>query len=136
MSDSTQNPYRYATLWRGLGWAMVAAVVVLSLLPHLPKPPSLLGWDKAQHFIAYAVLTFWFCLCYSRHWRWPAFFIALGSVLEVLQGFTGIRTTDPFDIVANSIGVFIGLGLSFTPLASSLRRLDDFISRRLETLPE
>jgi VanZ family protein len=133
MNDSTQNPYRYAALWRACGWAMVAAVVVLSLLPQLPQAPSFLGWDKAQHFIGYAVLTFWFCLCYSRHWRWPAFFVALGTLLELLQGFTGIRTADLFDIFANSIGVFIGLALSFTPLASGLRRLDDFISRRPET---
>jgi VanZ family protein len=136
MNDPTQNPCRYRTVWRGVGWAMVAAVVVLSLVPQLPKAPSLLGWDKAQHFLAYAVLTFWFCLSYSRHWRWPAFFIALGSVLELLQGFTGIRTTDPFDIVANSIGVFIGLGFALTPLASSLRLLDDFIARRLNSPAE
>lgn len=129
MNDRMQNSYRYATLWRGLGWAMVATVVVLSLVPQLPKAPSLLGWDKAQHFLAYAVLTFWFCLCYSRHWRWPAFFIALGSLLELLQGFTGIRTTDPFDILANGIGVFIGLSLTFTPLIKSLKELDDLLYR-------
>lgn len=129
MNDRMQNSYRYATLWRGLGWAMVATVVVLSLVPQLPKAPSLLGWDKAQHFLAYAVLTFWFCLSYSRHWRWPAFFIALGSVLELLQGFTGIRTTDPFDILANGIGVFIGLSLTFTPLIKSLKELDDLLYR-------
>lgn len=129
MNDRTQNSYRYAALWRGLGWAMVATVVVLSLVPQLPKAPSLLGWDKAQHFLAYAVLTFWFCLSYSRHWRWPAFFIALGSVLELLQGFTGIRTTDPFDILANGTGVFIGLSLTFTPLIKSLKGLDDLLYR-------
>lgn len=136
MNDPTRNPYRYAAVWRGLGWIMVAAVVVLSLVPQLPKAPSLLGWDKAQHFLAYAVLTAWFCQAYSRHWRWPAFFVALGALLELLQGFTGIRTTDPFDILANTIGVSIGLGLSFTPLASGLRRFDDLVSRCLETPPE
>ncbi|MDF9393439.1 MULTISPECIES: VanZ family protein [Methylococcus] len=136
MNDLTQNAYRYTPLWRCLGWTMVAVVVVLSLLPQLPQPPSVLGWDKAQHFLAYAVLTVWFCQCYSRHWRWPAFFVALGGVLELLQGFTGVRTTDPFDILANSIGVSIGLGLSFTPLASGLRRFDDLVSRCLETPAE
>ncbi|QJD30062.1 VanZ family protein [Methylococcus geothermalis] len=129
MNDSTPNPYRYAALWRGIGWAMVAAVVVLSLVPQLPKAPSLLGWDKAQHFLAYAVLTFWFCLSYSRHWRWPAFFVALGTLLELLQGFTGIRTTDPFDILANGTGVSIGLSLAFTPLIKSLQKFDDLLSR-------
>ncbi|UZR29179.1 VanZ family protein [Methylococcus mesophilus] len=129
MNDRMQNSYRYATLWRGLGWAMVAVVVALSLVPQLPKAPSLLGWDKAQHFLAYAVLTLWFSLSYSRHWRWPAFFIALGSLLELLQGFTGIRTTDPFDILANGIGVFIGLSLTFTPLIKSLKELDDLLYR-------
>lgn len=109
---------------------MVATVIVLSLLPTLPQAPSLLGWDKAQHFIAYAVLTFWFCLSYSRHWRWPAFFIGLGTVLEALQGLTGLRTADAFDLAANSIGVAIGLSLAFTPLYISLRLLDGFISRR------
>jgi hypothetical protein len=121
--------YNFTRLWQGLGWAMVALVIGLSLTPQPPHLPQLLGWDKAQHILAYGVLMFWFCLTFAGHWRWPVFLVALGGVLEVLQGQLGWRTTDIFDIAANTVGVFIGLGLACTPLSGSLKIIDDYLFR-------
>lgn len=103
---------------------MVTAVAWLSLTPHPPSPPAVLAWDKAQHFVTYAFLMYWFRQAFTRHWRWPAFLVTFGIGLEMLQGCTELRVSDPFDIFANTIGVVLGLGLALTPLGTLLTAAD------------
>lgn len=111
IEEAEPNPrfLRFRLFWQGLGWAMVATVVWLSLTPHPPEPPSFLIWDKAQHTLAYAGLMFWFRMAFERHWRWPVFLLGLGLGLEVLQGLGGVRTGDWRDMVANGLGVVVGV---------------------------
>jgi VanZ family protein len=122
------NPLRFEKTWQALGWIMVAIVIWLSLTPKPPQPPSFLGWDKAQHFAAYGCLMAWFSMSFTRHWRWPLFLISLGIALEFLQQMTG-RSFDAMDMVANTIGVGIGLGLAQTPLGLALRLVDAKLSK-------
>ncbi len=139
MTDATSvfafRPLRFGKTWQGLGWAMVACVVWLSLTPQPPQPPSFLAWDKAQHFVAYGGLMAWFGMAFFRHWRWPVFLIGLGIGLEFLQGLGGIRSFDPFDMVANSIGVGLGIALIKTPFGQSLAAIDALLAQwtNLET---
>jgi VanZ family protein len=101
---------------------MVASVFVLSLIPievDLGK-----GADKAEHFIAYAGLAFWFGMLYVRRSRQLAFvagFIVLGVVIEFLQGLTDYRSFEVADMVADAIGAFIGFALLQTPAKHVLR---------------
>ncbi|MGY6215906.1 VanZ family protein [Methylolobus aquaticus] len=119
---------RFPRLWQGVGWVMVVVVMWLSLTPHPPQPPSLLAWDKAQHLTAYAGLMFWFRQAFAPHWRWPAFLLGLGITIELLQGFTGARVADLFDIVANGLGVAIGLILAQSPLGRMLAAVDSWLA--------
>lgn len=107
-------------LWQVIGWCLVAVVAWLSLTPSPPEPPSLLEWDKAQHAVAYAVLMLWFRQAFTRHWRWPLFLVVLGIGLELGQGFTELRMLEPLDMLANAVGVGIGLALARTPLGAML----------------
>ena len=68
----------HARLWQGLGWALVAIVVWLSLDPSPPAPPDFLAWDKAQHALAYGTLAWWFRQSFAPHRRWPLFLVGLG----------------------------------------------------------
>lgn len=117
----------YPKFWQGIGWLMVAIVCWLSLTPHPPEPPKLLGWDKAQHALAYAGLMFWFRQVFYRNWRWPAFLIALGITLEFLQGFTGGRTPDIFDAIANAAGILIGLVLAESLVVFRIEHFEQFM---------
>ncbi|SMF94794.1 hypothetical protein SAMN02949497_2129 [Methylomagnum ishizawai] len=121
----------YTRLWQAMAWGMVLAVAWLSLIPHPPQPPALLGWDKAQHLLAYASLMFWFRQVFAGRGRWPVFLLVLGITLECLQGLGGFRTFDPADMVANTAGVGAGLWLAGTPLGKSLRGLDHILSKIL-----
>jgi VanZ family protein len=117
-------PLRFKKIWQALAWLLVFIVVWLSLTPHPPQPPSILGWDKAQHLLAYGGLMSWFGMSFPRHWCWPVFLIALGVALEFLQELGGSRTFDLYDMLANTLGVFFGLGLLQTPARQSLAYVD------------
>ena len=113
--------YRYRRIWFVLGWGMIAAVIVLSLIPLEVD----LGHnrDKLAHFAAYGGLSFWFGMLIEgrgRELRIAAAFALLGVALEFLQGLTDYRTFEVADMIANATGAALGWGLAQTPLKNVL----------------
>ena len=99
-------------LWLALGWAMVVAVVWLSLTPSPPKV-DFQESDKLGHFVGYGTLMFWFSQLYAgRAARigYAAGFAAMGVALEFAQGQLGYRTYEVLDMYANALGVLLGWG--------------------------
>jgi VanZ family protein len=97
-------------VWLAVGWAMVAAVVWLSLTPSPPKVDFEQS-DKVGHFLAYGGLMFWFSQLYvERKVRlaYAAGFAAMGVALEFVQGWTGYRDFEVYDMLADAIGVALG----------------------------
>ena len=93
-----------------IGWGWAATIVWLSLTPAPPKL-DFEHSDKLGHFLVYGALMFWFCLLYFRtrvRLLYAAGFIAMGIGLEFIQGWLVYRTYDPFDMLANAIGVALG----------------------------
>ena len=101
---------------------MVGLVIYLSLTPHPPEPLKFSNVDKLEHGFAYGSLALWFCQIYlparSRMIAIVAL-IGMGIGLEFVQGWSGYRHFDTWDMLANSIGVLFGLGLVLTPLGRS-----------------
>lgn len=114
-------------LWLAVGWGMVAAVVILSLV-RLDVDLSE-GRDKWSHLLAYGAQMYWFCLLYDRQWRLAAWLVTLGVGLEVLQGFTGFRSYDVADMAANASGVLLGWLVGQTPLKRLLHWLEALYGR-------
>lgn len=106
--------------WIAVGWLLVIFVIWITLTP---KPPHELQviphLDKVGHFLAYALLTAWFAAALpGRKWLTglTIAFIAMGGVLEILQGFTG-RDPSAFDWLIDTGGAVLGAGLPRTWLA-------------------
>ena len=115
--------------WKRIGWALIALVIVLSLVAPLPLPAiGPVGWrDKASHLLAYAALAFWYAqlLPPGRALLVCALaLVALGGVLECLQGLTPDRLPEWRDFIANTLGVVLGAASAFTPLSRVLQTLD------------
>ena len=84
-------------------------------MPHPPKVDLEQG-DKLGHFAAYGLLMFLFCMAYvstGTRATCATGFILMGIALEFLQGMTGYRTFDVFDMIANAVGVALGWATVF-----------------------
>ncbi len=99
----------YKKLWLTIGWVMIALVFYFSLTP---SPPEIeLGFeylDKAEHFLAYFILVFWFAQIYKTHKTrliYVMFFIAMGVLIEILQDMGKARFFEYSDMLANTTGV-------------------------------
>ena len=90
---------------------MVIALCYFSLISNPPEfNVEFKYFDKVRHFIAYFILMFWFSQLYKTNKArlfYVVFFIAMGIVLEVLQGLGGVRYFEYYDILANTLGVAI-----------------------------
>lgn len=121
---------RYRWLWLAIGWLLVVAVFVLSLIP---KPPTLdvPDGDKIGHLLAYACLMFWFGQLYWQRkvrLRYALGFVLMGIVIEFLQAFTPARSFELADMAADAIGVALGYALALTPLQLLLQRVESLLS--------
>jgi VanZ family protein len=69
-------------------------------------------WDKAQHALAFAVLTGWALLLWPHAATHVALsMLAYGAVLELAQWAVGWRFAEWADLAADSLGVFVAWGL-------------------------
>jgi len=106
-------------LWRALLALMLATITWLALSPAPPKTFNT-GWDKSNHALAFASLAFsavW-ALC-QRPRQWPALVAALlayGVGIEIAQSFLPPREADWHDVVADGVGIALGL-LAAWPVA-------------------
>lgn len=99
-------------LYLGLGGAYVGAIIYYSLIPVPPKiAPDWPYMDKWEHLVAYGLMMAWFGqLAIGRRQRanFALAFMALGGVIEILQGAMGLgRTMEFADFAADVLGVWL-----------------------------
>lgn len=88
----------------------MGVILWLSLTPQPPQVDFEQS-DKVGHFIAYGGLMFWFCQLYPAtrtRLAYAAGFITMGIAIEYIQRWTGYRSFEVMDMVADAIGVALG----------------------------
>lgn len=111
-NDELDLTLRYRKFWLLIGWCLIGAVTLLSIMP---SPPDVGGSDKLHHFIAYATLMGWFGQLYHRTGMrilWFGGFVAMGISIEIAQGLGGVRYFEYADMAANATGALIGWALT------------------------
>lgn len=128
MTISWMKPFRRPWLWLGVWLVAVLAVAALSLMPPAPLPELPSGGDKVEHFLAYCLLAMGAVQLFVSRASWllaGAGLIAMGIGLEYAQGaYTVTRMQDPFDALANTLGVAAGLATAMTPLRDAWLRVE------------
>lgn len=90
----------------------------LSTDPRLPQLPSLLGWDKLQHTVAYGVLCALFWVGFKRGSalsRLSAIFLSIGCTIsygavdEIHQKFIPGRLGSIYDFAADCVGAGVAV---------------------------
>lgn len=108
-----------------MAYAMLAMVGVLSLIPS--PDIDIEGSDKFIHFFTYFILSTGFTVLVrfnSSLLFVAAGLISYGIVLEYLQGLTGYRFMEGYDMLANSAGVIAGLMVRLTAIPGWFRRIE------------
>ena len=126
MNDLDAFKLTHRRTWIALGMAIIAAIWILSLIPD-PPHIGVEGEDKAGHFVAYGVLMLWWSQIltgFRDRLIIAAAFIAMGIVIEFVQGSTGWRTFEVADMVADAIGVGLGWCIACTSAGSILARFE------------
>jgi VanZ family protein len=114
---------RAARFWiPATAWALL--IFVLSSIPGAAFPPSkLLSYDKLVHAAVYAVLGAFCYLAASRKWpRKASVLVLISGAMATAYGFTDEfhqlfvpgRAADLRDVLADSIGGFVGAMVAAT----------------------
>jgi VanZ family protein len=117
---------RHPWFWLGLGWTLIIAAVIVSLLPGQSLPQTGVS-DKVEHAVAYMLLTLWFTGVYPRssYWRIGLGMFLLGVAIEIAQGAMPFgRQADIRDVVANTIGIVAGLVLAWIGIGGWAQRIE------------
>lgn len=118
-------------LWLCIGYALIALVVYLSLTSSpVDTGLSFPYQDKVFHAFAYFVLMAWFAQIYHDRFQRnliAVMFIIMGVTLEYLQSFDPNRFYEYGDMVANTMGVVIGLLLALTAAKNCLIKIEKII---------
>jgi len=117
---------RYRSWWIVGGLAMVFVIVVASLLPS-SSLPSVQLWDKFEHALAYFALAAWFggIVRPDRYLRLALALLALGVAVEVSQQAMGLgRTADLRDVLANAVGIAVGLVIAALGVGGWMRAIE------------
>lgn len=91
---------------------LLCVVGYLALTPTPPKQADL-GWDKLNHFAAFATLAFSACMSFSVSKRNQAllalFLFAFGGAIELIQTRVPGRSCEWVDLFADTLGIGGGL---------------------------
>lgn len=112
-------------LWLALGFVACAVVFYGCLMHNPPQGPDIRDFDKVEHFTAYVILGVWFAGLLAP--RYIAVFIGLacfGAFIEVVQYYSGYRDGDPYDWLADCLGLIVGIALAHYGAMHWLRYID------------
>ena len=117
---SALKPFRWPRLWLGLWWCAIALVALGSLLPAMLLPVVPEGGDKIEHLLGYALLAAIAVQVFATRAalvRAGLGLVLLGVALELAQGLlTTTRAMDPWDALANALGVATGMATMALPV--------------------
>ena len=99
-------------LQRVLFFIALAAVEYLATTSrHIPIVESL--WDKFNHFFAFCVLYVLLSLGFIglKWWQKMGLLVLFGMQIELVQSFLPARFFSMLDVVADFVGIVIGMGV-------------------------
>ena len=119
-------PSSVRTIFRLVFLAVLVAVFWLALMP-APEIAKLVSWqDKIEHAVLFAGLALLAAAGWPRHpGRIAIGLLLYGAAMEVAQSQTGYRFGDPWDWLADAVGLLVLLPFALRknrlPQKSSIR---------------
>ena len=121
---------RLGTYWWSAGVLLALSILLGSLVAPSDLPGFMRVSDKLVHVAGYGALCFWFAGLLERG-HYPALavlLVAFGAAIEGVQYVMGYgRSADWRDVIANSAGIAMSLGLAYAGLGAWMF----YVERRL-----
>ena len=110
-------PLVYVGQWRVAGVCMLLGVLVLTLMPVVlmdVRVRHFASYDKLAHGVAFLILAVWFSGQYSRrsYAKVALGLLAFGALIEACQYLTSYRSAEWLDLLADGIGIVLGMGIA------------------------
>ena len=129
---------RYARRWQIAGILLLTIVLVAALVPSdwFWSPGRLSGLcitGKWLHGITFPLLALWFSGQYARHsyWRLITGLIAFGLLIELTQRMVSYRSADWMDLVADLLGIAVGMTIALAGLGGWCLRFEEWLQNRI-----
>lgn len=126
-------PLHYRGFWQAASLLILLCTLGAALAPVFwlwDSKVEAVRWfnnaDKWLHVLAFAALALWFSGLYEARsfWRVAIGLVAFGAAIEVLQRVVGYRSADIFDLLADIVGIVIGLGIGLLGAAGWCARFE------------
>jgi VanZ family protein len=130
---STPDRLRWHRGWVALGAAIMTWTLWMALRPDPGITLAVPEGDKLLHAFTFTCLMGWWGNVYaSRRARLVAAVgcLAFGIFIEFAQWLNPPRDADPFDVLADAVGIGLALLLLRTPLARVLVRVEAWSGAR------
>ena len=103
----------YHKYWKVAFWLTFILLLYLTLSPQIAKPIQIRNIDKLYHVIAFGGFTFMYAVAFSKTilFKIALNSICLGVVIELLQIVIPRRGFSFGDMVADFVGVIVGIYL-------------------------
>lgn len=128
-------PLRYRRAWQVTGAAVLLLVLAGTLLPAMGFWPDLgmrgiIALDKWQHAVTFLFLAVWFSGQYARraYWRIGLGLLAFGGLIEMIQRSLTYRTADLADLLANVVGITVGLAIALVGMGGWSLRVEGWLA--------
>ena len=114
-------PLRFARRWRTASIALLILVLIAMLIPagwFVPEKKIITTWlgqpDKWLHALVFLLLALWFAGQYrtADYWRIALGLLAFGVLIEASQNVVDYRSAEWYDMVANAVGIGVGLAIA------------------------
>lgn len=88
--------------------------------------------DKWQHGITFASMVVWYSGQYARrsYWLLALGLLAFGLLIEFCQSLVSYRTAESGDLIADILGILVGLAIALVGLGGWSARVESWLQSK------
>jgi len=130
-------PLQYQRRWKIAGVLLLIAVLTVAMAPPLfpwlgTGSPLLMLSDKWLHGITFASMVVWYSGQYARrsYWLLALGLLAFGLLIEFCQSLVSYRTAESGDLIADILGILVGLAIALVGLGGWSARVESWLQSK------